>query len=60
VSSATETGSPRATGGVPPSIPADDARHHDPTVMGAWNFNVTFPIADLVFGTLDRGPRATG
>ncbi len=26
-------------------------RHHDKALMGRWNFNVTFPIADLVFGT---------
>jgi hypothetical protein len=26
-------------------------RHHDKALMGRWNFNITFPIADLVFGT---------
>jgi hypothetical protein len=27
-------------------------RHHDKALMGHWNFNITFPIADLVFGTV--------
>ncbi len=27
------------------------ARHHDPTFMGRWNFNVTIPLADFVLGT---------
>lgn len=26
--------------------------HHDPRLMGRYNFNVTFPIADWLFGTL--------
>lgn len=26
-------------------------RHHDPRVMQKWNFNVTIPLGDLVFGT---------
>lgn len=26
-------------------------RHHDPTLMGKYNFNITFPIFDWVFGT---------
>ena len=25
--------------------------HHDPMLMGAWNFNITFPICDRLFGT---------
>lgn len=25
--------------------------HHDPRLMGRWNFNITFPIFDRVFGT---------
>jgi Fatty acid hydroxylase len=33
------------------------ARHHDPRLMQKWNFNVTLPLADLVFRTL--APRAT-
>ncbi len=28
--------------------------HHDLTLMGRWNFNITFPISDLVFGTFYR------
>jgi hypothetical protein len=27
------------------------ARHHDPRLMQRWNFNVTVPLADWVFGT---------
>ncbi len=30
------------------------ARHHDPRLMLRKNFNVTFPIVDLVMGTLER------
>ena len=31
--------------------------HHDPALMARWNFNITFPIGDLLFGTIygDRG-----
>lgn len=28
------------------------ARHHDPRLMQKWNFNVTLPLADWLFGTL--------
>lgn len=28
--------------------------HHDPAKMATKNFNITFPIADWLFGTLDR------
>jgi hypothetical protein len=28
--------------------------HHDPSLMGKYNFNITFPICDLVAGTLHR------
>lgn len=31
------------------------ATHHHPTLMQKWNFNVTFPIWDLVRGTIYRG-----
>lgn len=34
--------------------------HHDPRQMTAVNFNITFPIGDLVFGTLATGKRAAG
>jgi sterol desaturase/sphingolipid hydroxylase (fatty acid hydroxylase superfamily) len=34
------------------------ARHHDPRKMTAWNFNVTFPLADALFGTWYREPRS--
>jgi hypothetical protein len=30
--------------------------HHDPRLMSAWNFNITYPVGDLLFGTLWRGP----
>jgi len=29
-------------------------RHHDLALMGRWNFNITFPIADWLFGTYYR------
>lgn len=29
--------------------------HHDPALMNTWNFNITFPIADWIFGTRWRG-----
>jgi hypothetical protein len=31
--------------------------HHDPALMAQWNFNITFPLGDLLFGTGYRGPR---
>jgi hypothetical protein len=31
--------------------------HHDPQVMARRNFNITYPIGDLLFGTLER-PRS--
>lgn len=35
-------------------------RHHDPSRMGQIHFNITFPICDRLFGTLERSrPRAT-
>jgi len=33
------------------------ARHHIPALMQAWNFNVTIPIGDRLFGTLARRAR---
>ena len=30
--------------------------HHDPALMGRYNFNITFPICDALFGT--SAPRA--
>ena len=30
------------------------AAHHDPALMGRHNFNITFPICDLLFGTALR------
>jgi len=32
------------------------AMHHTPELMQKWNFNVTVPLADVVLGTLYRGP----
>lgn len=29
-------------------------RHHDPRVMASRNFNITYPLGDWLFGTLDR------
>jgi hypothetical protein len=29
--------------------------HHDPALMQAHNFNITYPVGDLLFGTLYRG-----
>ena len=31
-------------------------RHHDLALMGKWNFNITFPIADRLLGTYYRPP----
>jgi hypothetical protein len=31
------------------------AAHHDPALMGRWNFNITFPLSDWLFGTSYRG-----
>lgn len=31
-------------------------RHHDPRIMNHANFNITFPLADLLFGTRERTP----
>ena len=28
--------------------------HHDPRLMASYNFNITYPIFDVVFGTLKR------
>jgi hypothetical protein len=30
-------------------------RHHDPALMGKYNFNITFPICDWLLGTAWRG-----
>lgn len=30
-------------------------RHHDLSLMGKWNYNITFPIADKIFGTYFEG-----
>lgn len=30
--------------------------HHSQTLMGKYNFNITFPIADALFGTTYKGP----
>ena len=29
--------------------------HHDPSLMSRYNFNITYPVGDLLFGTLWRG-----
>ncbi len=31
------------------------ALHHDPRLMQRWNFNVTFPLGDWIFGTIAPG-----
>mgnify|MGYP001499167400 CR=1 FL=1 len=28
--------------------------HHDPRLMARYNFNITYPVCDVVFGTLWR------
>lgn len=28
------------------------SRHHDPKLMQKWNFNITVPLADMMFGTV--------
>jgi hypothetical protein len=33
--------------------------HHRPALMGRFNFNITYPIGDLLFGTLYRDPATT-
>ena len=38
-------------------VRAHHARHHDPTVMRHGNFNITVPVADLLFGTKLPGDR---
>jgi hypothetical protein len=32
------------------------ARHHDPRLMQRWNFNVTIPLFDWLYGTIHREP----
>ena len=32
--------------------------HHDPRLMSAWNFNITFPICDALLGTRWTAKRA--
>ena len=34
--------------------------HHDPALMASWNFNITFPIGDRLFGTSHPGPDGGG
>ena len=36
------------------TLRAHHMRHHDLALMGKWNFNITFPIADGLFGTTSR------
>lgn len=31
-------------------------RHHDPRLMARYNFNITYPVADWLLGTLYRAP----
>lgn len=40
-----------------PTLRRGHTLHHDHTMMRECNFNVTFPIADLVLGTFRRGGR---
>ncbi|HZU83718.1 MAG TPA: sterol desaturase family protein [Polyangiaceae bacterium] len=35
---------------------AHHTRHHDPALMGRYNFNITFPICDWIFGTAYTRP----
>ncbi|TQF10558.1 fatty acid hydroxylase family protein [Myxococcus llanfairpwllgwyngyllgogerychwyrndrobwllllantysiliogogogochensis] len=34
--------------------------HHDPSKMGRWNFNITVPLSDWLFGTLALPPTSEG
>jgi len=34
--------------------------HHDPVLMARYNFNITYPVGDLLFGTFWRGQAAGG
>lgn len=48
---------PRSRIGRLPGLPALrklHLRHHDPRLMTRYNFNITYPVADWVFGTLYR------
>lgn len=36
------------------TLRAHHMAHHDLALMGKWNFNITFPIADWLFGTTYR------
>jgi hypothetical protein len=31
-------------------------RHHDPSLMGRYNFNITFPVCDWLYGTTYEAP----
>ena len=33
--------------------------HHSQRLMSRYNFNITWPLADLLFGTIYRGPKTT-
>jgi len=33
--------------------------HHDPRLMSHWNFNISYPITDLLLGSLYRGKSST-
>ncbi|MCH8861224.1 MAG: sterol desaturase family protein [Proteobacteria bacterium] len=35
-------------------------RHHQPALMSKYNFNITYPIGDWLFGTLYRPPASHG
>jgi hypothetical protein len=36
------------------------ARHHDPRLMQRWNFNVTIPLFDWLYGTIAAEPASAG
>jgi hypothetical protein len=38
-----------------PALRRHHTAHHDLSLMGKWNFNITFPICDWLFGTAYRG-----
>jgi hypothetical protein len=40
-----------------PALRRHHARHHDLEMMSKWNFNITFPICDGIFGTTWREGR---
>ena len=45
--------------GIPglPALRRHHQAHHDPALMTRWNFNITFPVGDRIFGTTWKGTK---